>query len=134
MNDNIKLILGAGVGVLILTAFIILFIILRRQRNKKMEKREPATEGIEAREAENLISNPTYSNNSKDAVDTKPGVEVLHYPRDRIEHNEMLEDGMCMECLLYRGLKNIFLLKNLDSKYTIRWPCAPFDLEVKLVT
>jgi hypothetical protein len=82
--------------VLILTGLIILFIVLRRQRNKKLEKRpaNEATEVTEAREEENLISNPTYSNNDKDAVGTKPGVDTLHYPRDSIELTEMLENGM----------------------------------------
>ena len=93
MNDNIKLILGAGGGVLILTGLIILFIVLRRKRNKKIEKEnQRPTTG--AREEENLISNPIFSTNGKDAVDTKPGVEMLHYPRDSIENTEALEDGM----------------------------------------
>lgn len=96
MNDNIKLILGAGGGVLVLTGFIILFIFLRRKRNKKIEKatQSLSTETTAAREQENLISNPTFSNNSKETeVDTKPGVEMLHHPRDSIEQTETLENG-----------------------------------------
>ena len=91
---NLKLILGAGGGVLILTGFIILFIVLRRKRNKKIEKgKQRTTTGTQAREEENLITNPLYSNDDKEAVETKPGVEMLHYPRDNIEHTETLEDG-----------------------------------------
>ena len=97
MNDNIKLILGAGGGVLVLTGVIILFIFLRWKRNKKIEKTKqlPSTEATAAREQENLIPNPIYNNNcSKETeVDTKPGVEMLHYPRDSIEQTEILEDG-----------------------------------------
>jgi hypothetical protein len=93
--NNIKLILGAGGGVLVLTSFIILFIVLRRKRNKKIEKAKQR-ETSAAREDENLIPNPIFSNNGKEAVDTKPGVETLHYPRDSIEHTETLENGMQM--------------------------------------
>ena len=106
MNDNIKLILGAGGGVLVLTGFIILFIFLRRKRNKKIDKanQSVSTETTAAREQENLISNPTFSNmSSKEAeVDTNPGVEMLHYPRNSIEQTEILENGKDSIWLCFR--------------------------------
>lgn len=86
-----KSILGAGGGVLGLTAFIIV-IVLRRKRNKEIEKenQRPANEIAAGREEVSLIPNPTFS----DKETPKQGVEMLHYPRDCIEHTETLENGM----------------------------------------
>lgn len=98
-SDNIKLILGAGGGVLVLTGIVILLIVLRRKINLKIEKenQRPRVEASTTREEENLIPNPIFSVAGNVPVNTKPGVEMLHYPRESILHTEILENGKCLK-------------------------------------
>ena len=96
-NENVKVILGAGGGVLVLTVLIALFIFYRRKyRKKKVEKESQAAgaaAGHSQREDQRLIPNPVFTKDKKEPMDETPGVELLDYPRDSIQYTEILENG-----------------------------------------